>query len=141
MAGRVALTAVTEDDLEVAAHVRAVDDPEAGATVSFSGVVRNHDDGRSVSELEYHGHPTAAAIVAVVAADIAARDGVIAVAVSHRVGLLRVGDIALAAAVSAAHRREAFAACTDLVDEVKRRLPVWKRQIFVDGTDEWVGTA
>jgi len=76
-----------------------------------------------------------------VAADIAARDGVIAVAVSHRVGLLMVGDTALAAAVSAAHRRAAFEACSDLVDEVKRRLPVWKRQVFADGTDEWVGTA
>ena len=65
----------------------------------------------------------------------------IAVAVSHRIGLLRIGDVALAAAVSAAHRREAFAACIDLVDEVKRRLPVWKRQEFADGSDEWVGSA
>ena len=80
-------------------------------------------------------------MVAEVATEIAARDGVIAVAVSHRIGLLRVGDVALAAAVSAAHRREAFAACSDLVDEVKRRLPVWKRQVFDDGSDEWVGTA
>ena len=112
-----------------------------GATVSFSGVVRDHDGGRSVTELEYHEHPTAAAVVAEVAAEIAARDGVIAVAVSHRIGLLRVGDVALAAAVSAAHRREAFAACSDLVDEVKRRLPVWKRQVFADGSDEWVGSA
>ena len=80
-------------------------------------------------------------MVAEVAAEIAARDGVIAVAVSHRIGLLQVGDVALAAAVSAAHRREAFEACSDLVDEVKRRLPVWKRQVFVDGSDEWVGTA
>jgi molybdopterin synthase catalytic subunit len=55
--------------------------------------------------------------------------------------LLRVGDIALAAAASAAHRREAFAACTDLVDEVKHRLPVWKRQVFADGSEEWVGSA
>ena len=75
------------------------------------------------------------------AAEIAAREGVIAVAVSHRIGLLGVGDIALAAAVSAAHRREAFDACIDLVDEVKHRIPVWKRQVFVDGSDEWVGSA
>ena len=81
------------------------------------------------------------AVVAEVAAEIAARHGVIAVAVSHRVGLLRVGDVALAAAVSAAHRREAFEACSDLVDEVKRRLPVWKRQVFADGSEEWVGSA
>ena len=141
MAGRVALSQVTAEPLDVAEHVAAVDDAAAGATVSFAGVVRDHDGGRSVTELEYHEHPTANGLVAEVAADIACRDGVLAVAVSHRVGLLGVGDVALAAAVSAAHRREAFDACSELVDEVKRRLPVWKRQVFSDGTDEWVGSA
>ena len=141
MAGRVSISQVTAQQLDLPAHLAGVSDAAAGATVSFSGVVRDHDDGRSVTELEYHEHPSAASIVAEVASEIAARDGVIAVAVSHRIGLLRVGDVALAAAVSAAHRREAFDACSDLVDEVKRRLPVWKRQVFVDGTDEWVGTA
>jgi molybdopterin synthase catalytic subunit len=141
MAGRVSLSQVTTDILDPAAHAAAVDDPAAGATVSFSGVVRDHDGGRTVTELEYQEHPSAAAIVAEVAAEIGARQGVIAVAVSHRVGLLRVGDVALAVAVSAAHRREAFSACIDLVDEVKRRLPVWKRQVFDDGSDEWVGSA
>ena len=135
------MSQVTAEPLDLQSHLAAVGDAAAGASVSFSGVVRDHDDGRSVTELEYHEHPTAAAVVAEVAAEIAARDGVIAVAVSHRIGLLRVGDVALAAAVSAAHRREAFAACSDLVDEVKRRLPVWTRQVFVDGSDEWVGTA
>jgi molybdopterin synthase catalytic subunit len=141
VAGRVSISQVTAERLDLQAHLTAVSDAAAGATVSFSGVVRDHDDGRSVTELEYHEHPSAASIVAGVASEIAARDGVIAVAVSHRIGLLRVGDVALAAAVSAAHRREAFDACSDLVDEVKRRLPVWKRQVFVDGSDEWVGTA
>ncbi len=141
MAGRVTLSRVTDEPLDLMGHVAAVDDPAAGATVSFAGVVRDHDGGRSVTDLEYHEHPTAAALVAEVAADIAGRDGVIAVAVSHRVGMLAVGDVALAAAVSAAHRREAFDACSDLVDEVKRRLPVWKRQVFSDGSDEWVGSA
>lgn len=139
--GRVSLSRVTADVLDLGAHEAAVADLGAGATVTFSGVVRDHDGGRAVTELEYHEHPTAEAVVAEVAADIADRDGVIAVAVSHRVGRLGIGDIALAAAVSAAHRREAFLACSDLVDEVKRRLPVWKRQHFDDGSDEWVGSA
>lgn len=138
--GRVALSQVTESRLDLVQHLRTVDDPAAGATVTFSGVVRNHDGGRQVVELEYHGHPTAATVVDQVAAEVAGRQGVVALAVSHRVGLLEVGDLALAAAVSAAHRREAFAACSDLVDEVKRRLPVWKRQVFKDGSDEWVGS-
>ncbi len=141
MSGQVRVCRVTDETLVMAEHVAAVDDPAAGATVSFAGVVRDHDGGRSVTGLEYHEHPTASSVVAEVAARIAAREGVIAVAVSHRVGFLRIGDVALAAAVSAAHRREAFAACIDLVDEVKRLLPVWKRQEFGDGSDEWVGSA
>lgn len=141
MAGRVTLAGVTEDVLDLAAHASSVQDAAAGATVSFAGVVRDHDDGRAVTELEYQVHPSAASVVAEVAADIAARDGVIAVAVTHRYGLLGIGDVALAAAVSAAHRGEAFEACSELVDEVKRRLPVWKRQVFEGGADEWVGSA
>lgn len=141
MPGRVVIAAVTDSALDQAAHEAAVVDDAAGAVVGFCGVVRNHDDGRTVTELEYHVHPTAERIVREVAEAVAARDGVIAVAVSHRVGMLKIGDIALAAAVSAAHRGVAFAACSDLVDEVKRLLPVWKRQVFPDGSDEWVGSA
>ena len=139
--GRVAIAGVTLEPLDVAAHQAAVQDVRAGATVGFAGVVRDHDDGRSVTELEYQAHPSAGDVVTQVAADIAARPGVIAVAVTHRYGLLGVGDVALAAAVSAAHRREAFEACAELIDEVKKRLPVWKRQVFADGADEWVGSA
>ncbi len=118
-----------------------VTDPSAGAVVTFSGDVRDHDQGREVTRLEYEGHPTAAAVIAEVAADVAARHEVIALAVLHRVGSLEVGDTALVAAVSAVHRREAFAACADLVEETKLRLPIWKHQIFADGTDEWVNSA
>ena len=141
MTARIAIAELTDQPLDLAAHEAAVADPAAGAVVSFNGVVRNHDDGRMVLELEYHGHPTAPQLVREVAESVAARDGIIAIAVGHRVGMLHVGDIALAAAVSAAHRGEAFQACSDLVDEVKHRLPVWKRQVFPDGTDEWVGSA
>ncbi|WP_084010528.1 molybdenum cofactor biosynthesis protein MoaE [Pseudofrankia sp. DC12] len=69
----------------------------------------------------------------------AARLGLLAVAVHHRTGLLTIGDIAIVAAASAAHRAEAFVACRQLVDEVKARVPIWKRQQFTDGTSEWVG--
>jgi molybdopterin synthase catalytic subunit len=141
MNARIAIAAVSDQPLDLSAHEAAVADPAAGAVVSFNGVVRNHDEGRSVLELEYHAHPTAPDLVREVAESIAARNGIIAVAVSHRVGMLHIGDIALAAAVSAAHRGDAFQACSDLVDEVKHRLPVWKRQVFPDGTDEWVGSA
>lgn len=134
--------AVGAEPLDVAEHAALVDRSEAGAVVTFAGVVRDHDGGRAVTGLDYSAHPTAGSIVARVAAEVAARaPGVRAVAVSHRVGPLAVGDVALAVAVAADHRRAAFATCAELVDEVKRLLPVWKHQTFRDGTDEWVGSA
>ncbi|MFB9908903.1 molybdenum cofactor biosynthesis protein MoaE [Allokutzneria oryzae] len=130
---------VTESPLDVAEHADLVSSRTAGAVVTFSGVVRDHDGGREVRELEYSGHPSAEKVIAEVAADVAARHPkVFALAVSHRIGDLGIGDSALACAVSASHRREAFVACADLVDEVKLRLPIWKRQLFADGTEEWV---
>jgi molybdopterin synthase catalytic subunit len=129
---------VVDAPLDVATHAALVDARTAGAVVTFAGVVRDHDHGRQVRELEYVAHPSAGEVVAQVARDVVARHRVDALAVSHRVGHLGIGDVALAAAVSAAHRHEAFAAAADLVEEVKARLPVWKRQVFADGADEWV---
>jgi molybdopterin synthase catalytic subunit len=133
--------AVGTEPLDVAEHAALVDDAAAGAVVTFAGVVRDHDGGRAVLGLEYSAHPTAAAVVAEVAAAVAARSaGVRAVAISHRVGALSVGEVALACAVAAEHRRAAFETCAALVDEVKKSLPVWKHQLFADGTDEWVNS-
>ena len=129
---------VVDEPLSVAAHEDAVADKRAGAVVSFAGVVRDHDGGRSVTELEYVGHPSAADVLRELAEEFAARPEVHAVAVSHRVGLLGIGDVALACAVSTSHRAAAFTACAELVDEVKQRLPIWKRQVFSDGEEEWV---
>jgi molybdopterin synthase catalytic subunit len=134
----VALCTVTDQPLDVAAHEAAAASEQGGATVTFCGVVRRDDHGREVVELEYQAHPTASAVLAEVAEKFAAEPDVLSVAVSHRVGLLAIGDVALVAVVSTPHRREAFDACARLVDEVKHRLPVWKRQVFTDGTDEWV---
>jgi molybdopterin synthase catalytic subunit len=136
--GPTTTVAVTTEPLDVAAHERAVGRAAAGAVVSFAGVVRDHDDGRGVVELEYEGHPSAGRVLAEVAAEIAADPAVYAVAVSHRIGRLEIGDVALVAAVSTAHRAAAFVVCARLVDEVKARLPIWKRQVFADGTEEWV---
>jgi molybdopterin synthase catalytic subunit len=138
MTERVVLVEVTDRRLDLTAHEAAVADRRAGAVVSFQGVVRDHDHGRSVTLLEYEGHPTAAAVLREVAEEIAADPDVFLVAVSHRVGKLAIGDVALVAAVSTAHRAAAFAACGRLVDEAKARLPIWKRQVFADGSDEWV---
>jgi molybdopterin synthase catalytic subunit len=136
--GRVPLLAVTTDPLDLTAHEAAVANRRAGAVVSFQGVVRDHDHGRVVTTLEYEAHPSAADVLRQVAAEVATDPAVYAIAVSHRVGPVAIGEVALAAAVSTAHRAAAFEACARLVDEVKARLPVWKRQVFADGTEEWV---
>jgi molybdopterin synthase catalytic subunit len=130
--------AISAAPLSVEMFEAAVQHPGAGGRVVFCGVVRDTDDGRSVVELEYQGHPSAEPVLTGIAQQFAARPDVLALAVSHRVGALSVGEVALVAAVATAHRREAFEICAELVDEVKHRLPVWKRQVFADGSDEWV---
>jgi molybdopterin synthase catalytic subunit len=132
------MIAISEQPLDVAAHERAVAHPAAGGVVVFQGVVRDHDGGRGVTLLEYEAHPSAEAVLREIVAGYAADPAVYAVAVSHRVGKLEVGDVAMVAAVSTAHRAEAFALCARLVDEVKDRLPVWKHQLFTGGDEEWV---
>jgi molybdopterin synthase catalytic subunit len=132
---------VTDRPLDLDAMHRLVSDDRVGAIVSFSGNVRNHDHGRAVASLRYEGHPSAADVLREVADDIASRFEIITLAVAHRIGPLAIGDAALVAAVGTAHRGEAYRACEALVDLTKERLPVWKHQIFDDGTDEWVNCA
>lgn len=137
-ASKVRISMVTDQPLDVDAHAGAVGDSAVGAEVTFCGVVRDHDHGRPVVQLEYSGHPTAEQVLREVADEIAADPAVLAVAVSHRVGSLAIGEVALVASVSAAHRKQAFDSCQRLVEEAKARLPIWKRQLFADGSDEWV---
>ncbi len=134
--------ALTDRPIDSTEHEALVAHHAAGAVVVFAGVVRDHDGGRTVLRLDYSAHPSAAQTLADVVAEIAADcTGVRALAVSHRVGTLNIGDAALVAAVAADHRRAAFETCARLVDSVKDRLPVWKHQFFADGTDEWVNSA
>ena len=135
-------SALSHEPISLIEHERLVAHQAAGAVVGFAGVVRDHDGGRQVIRLEYSAHPSAEQTLAEVLAEIGGRAaGVRAIAASHRVGTLQIGDAALVAAVSADHRGAAFETCARLVDAVKERLPVWKHQFFVDGTDEWVNSA
>ncbi len=138
-AARITAAGVSDQPLDVEALAAGVGDDKAGATVTFTGVVRNHDAGRGVTEIEYVGHPTADRIVREVAAEFADREGVHAISVVHRVGVLHVGDVALAVSVAASHRKQAFGTAADIVDRVKEVLPVWKRQLYTDGTHHWTG--
>ena len=133
---------LTDEPIELSDYEALVSHESAGAVVGFAGVVRDHDGGRGVTRLEYSAHPSAQQTLADVAAEIAADSpGVRAIAVSHRIGTLQIGDAALVAAVAADHRAAAFETCSRLVDTVKARLPVWKHQFFADGSEEWVNSA
>lgn len=116
----------------------AVASPASGAVVLFEGVVRDHDEGLPVLRLDYTAHPDAQEFLARCCAEVSHETG-LAVAAAHRVGELVIGDLALLAAVSAAHRAEAFAACSLLVERIKATVPIWKRQHRPDGVTEWVG--
>ncbi len=109
-----------------------------GALVTFRGVVRDHDHGLSVTALDYEAHPDAVGFLERCCETVAQQTG-LRVAAAHRVGSLVVGDVALVAAVAAAHRSQAFAACEQLVELIKRDVPIWKRQHLADGATEWVG--
>ncbi|WP_025736598.1 molybdenum cofactor biosynthesis protein MoaE [Mycobacterium genavense] len=134
--------AMTDQPISLAEYEELVGHRSAGAIVGFVGMIRDHDEGRRVVRLEYSEHPSAAQVMADVVAEVSeTATGVRAVAASHRIGVLHIGEAALVAAVAADHRQEAFATCARLVDTIKARLPVWKHQFFDDGTDEWVGSA
>jgi molybdopterin synthase catalytic subunit len=139
---RILRAALSEQPISLTEHEELVANEAAGAVVGFSGVVRNHDGGRDVVRLDYSAHPLAEQTLFEALAEVAAQaTGVRAIAASHRIGSLYIGDAALVAAVAADHRKAAFEACALLVDTVKARLPVWKHQFFADGTDEWVNSA
>lgn len=132
------LADVVERAISVAEVSETVESRASGALVTFAGIVRDHDEGRGVTSLHYEGHPSAASVIAGVAESVLETYPEVRIAVLHRVGSLVIGDVALAAAVAAGHRAEAFQACALLVDRVKEQVPIWKHQRFTDGSDEWV---
>ncbi|MCW2784139.1 MAG: molybdopterin synthase subunit MoaE [Marmoricola sp.] len=132
------LVDVRDAPLDVAEVTAAVADPAAGGVNVFIGTVRDHDEDHDVLRLEYTAHPSALERLAEVAAEVAAEFDVIALAAVHRTGVLEIGDLAVVSAASAVHRDVAFAASRALIDRLKERVPIWKNQVFADGTENWV---
>ena len=129
---------VTDEPLDVTPIEEFVQDSANGAVVTFSGVIRDSDDGRAVTGLDYEAHPEAQRFLQECCEIVATETG-LRIAAAHRTGSLTVGDIALVASVAAPHRAEAFAACSRLIDMIKLTVPIWKRQHLVAGEAEWVG--
>jgi len=133
------LFAVWHEALDPNVVVKAVEHASAGGIDVFLGVVRDTNDGRAITLLEYEAYDAmAVAEMKRIGDELAAAIPGVRVAAVHRVGALRVGDLAIVCAASAPHRAEAFAACRTLIDEIKARVPVWKREHGPDGA-YWVG--
>ena len=130
---------ISPTPLDLAALRARVLDPTCGALVSFEGLVRNHNEGRTVQSLEYDAHPILAPKEGQrVVEESLERFDITGAIAAHRIGHLAIGEIAVAIFISSSHRQDAFAACRFLIDEIKSRVPVWKREHFTDGTAEWL---
>ena len=136
----VRLVDIRDRALDAQEVLDALADQASGGITLFVGAVRDHDQGKGVTGLEYSAHPSALDRLREVCDEIAEKYDVQAVAAVHRVGVLALGDAAVVVATSAAHRGEAFEASRALIDRLKETVPIWKHQIFEDGSDEWVGT-
>lgn len=132
---------VTENLISAETLAASVKSDTAGAVVTFSGDVRNHDKGKEVSTLNYEVHPSAQSVIEKIASEVVAKHDVVNAAVAHRYGAIAIGESAFVVAVAAAHRGPAFACCNELVERVKAELPIWKYQEFADGSTEWVNSA
>lgn len=129
---------VSDEPLDVTPIEEFVQNSGNGAVVTFTGVIRDNDDGRSVTGLDYEAHPEAQRFLADACRIVATESG-LRIAAAHRIGSLAIGDVALIASVAAPHRAEAFTACARVVDLIKLTVPIWKRQHLAAGEAEWVG--
>ena len=129
----------TQESIDTAALARSVVRPSDGASIVFEGIVRNHSEGKSVQSIDYEAYlPMAEKEMAAVVEDVRAAYPDVAVAVVHRLGHLVIGDASIAIVCASPHRAEAFAACREVIDRIKKSVPIWKKERGPDG-EEWVG--
>ena len=140
MDSQLVVARVSDTRIDLADHVEAVSDPAAGAVATFLGQVRDHDPDvcGTVTVLEYEAHPGATATLHQIASQVI-EGRPVRVAVTHRVGSLVVGDVAVVIAVASAHRALAFEVCRELIEVIKTDLPIWKRQVDQHGRASWTG--
>lgn len=131
--------AIVSAPIDVAALMSEVSAPANGAVILFVGAVREQNDGRAVSGIEYTAYEAMAQReLATILAECAERFGTPCIAAEHRIGRLDVGEASVAIAVAHAHRAQAYEASRYVIEEIKRRVPIWKREAYRDGTREWV---
>lgn len=130
---------MTHRDIDVDARQRSLESRQAGAYAAFQGWVRNRNEGRDVVSLEYEAYgPIAVAEGERILAEALQRFGLLKVAAAHRVGRLDIGECAVWVGVCAAHRGAAFDGCRYAIDELKQRLPIWKKEYYAEGDSGWI---
>ncbi len=135
-------SAIVEEPLDPARLMGLVTADARGGVVTFVGCVRDRNAGRPVLALDYRAYrPMAERELALIVAEAEAQWADVAVAVEHRLGALRIGDAAVVVVAAHPHRRAAFAACEFVLEQLKRRVPIWKREHYADGPAEWVEVA
>jgi molybdopterin synthase catalytic subunit len=133
---------LTDRAIDPSALLGRMGDTSAGACVTFEGRVRDHSEGRSVTALDYEAYgPLAQKEGERILGEARDRFQVVGAACVHRTGSLSLGDIAVWVAVTAAHRAAAFDACRYIIDEIKARLPIWKKEHYEGGSSEWINCA
>jgi len=132
-------TAIVTDPIDGARVLARVGAREDGAALLFLGIVRDHNDGRPVGGMRYDAYvEMAEGVLTEIAGEVAATLGTDRVAIEHRIGRLDIGEASVAIAVSSPHRAEAFDACRQAIEQIKLRLPVWKREEYLDGESRWL---
>jgi MoaE-MoaD fusion protein len=130
---------LVEGPVDLGAVIAEVANEQAGAIATFQGTVRRQSRGREVVALEYEAYSgMAEKVMEEIAEGVKSRYELSEVAVAHRVGRCEVGEVSVAIAVSAPHRQDALSACRDVIDELKERVPLWKKELY-EGGEEWIG--
>lgn len=130
---------ISDQPIETAVIKQHMLEKQAGACVTFEGWVRNHNDGKSVQRLQYDVFATLAEREGKrIVEEVLARYDVHDAICIHRTGMLEIGDIAIFCIVTSSHRKAAFDACQEIVDQVKARVPIWKKEWYTDGVSEWI---
>lgn len=132
-------TGITDEPLDTGVLIDSARRDTCGAVASFIGVVRNHDGGESVDAIEYSSHPSSQQILRDIVVEFKDRPGVHRIVAWHRVGRLEIGEDAMVVAVAAEHRAQAFRVVEAIVEDVKAKLPIWKKQELTDGSHNWSG--
>jgi molybdopterin synthase catalytic subunit len=134
------LCRITRTPIDAGELLEAVPTERDGAALLFWGVVRNHNEGRAVSHLEYEAYPEMAeAVLSEIAAEARARWPIGGLAIVHRLGRLSIGEVSVGIAVAAPHRAAAYEASRYIIEELKQRVPIWKREGYAEGDEHWLG--